>query len=258
MWKENLVDSLASIGFILAILDNALFHNADFSILLLMHVDNGLIFGKSRLAIMKFLDQFRKIYSLKINKRPKQHLGYMFDWRNDGLLYIHQLDFAQKIINEFNMAGANPMKAPSPLNFQSLVASESDPVNLTYTQKAIGMLTYLALHTRPDIAFTVNVIAQFTSFPNESHWLLVKHLLCYSCGTTLLGVHFIKGKKTNVLCGWTDANYAGLLILKKSTSGYVLTLFSNPISWTTKKQSLIAQSTTKAKFIAINKCAKQL
>jgi hypothetical protein len=71
-------------------------------------------------------------------------------------------------------------------------------------------------------------------------------------------VHFIKGKKTNVLCGWTDANYAGLLILKKSTSGYVLTLFSNPISWTTKKQSLIAQSTTKAKFIAINKCAKQL
>jgi hypothetical protein len=47
-------------------------------------------------------------------------------------------------------------------------------------------------------------------------------------------------------------------VSKKSTSGYVITLFSNPISWTTKKQSVVAQSTTKAEFIAINKCAKQL
>jgi hypothetical protein len=125
-------------------------------------------------------------------------------------------------------------------------------------KKAIGMLTYLALHTRPDIVFTVNVLAQFTSAPNKSHQLLVKHLLQYLFGTCNLGIHFFKGAKTNVLCGWADADYTGSLVLKKSTLGYVITFFSNPILWTTKKQSAIAQSTTKAKFIAINKCAKQL
>ncbi|PLW46062.1 hypothetical protein PCANC_11561 [Puccinia coronata f. sp. avenae] len=45
---------------------------------------------------------------------------------------------------------------------------------------------------------------------------------------------------------------------KKSMSGYVICFYGNPISWTTKKQPVVAQSTTKAEFIAINKCAKQL
>jgi hypothetical protein len=60
------------------------------------------------------------------------------------------------------------------------------------------------------------------------------------------------------LCGWADADYAGSLVSKKLNSGYVITLFSNPISWTTKTQSVIAQLTTEAEFIAINKCSKQL
>jgi hypothetical protein len=125
-------------------------------------------------------------------------------------------------------------------------------------QQAIGMLTYLALHTRPDIAFTVNVLAQFTSAPSQTHWSLVKHLLCYLKGTSSLVVHFNEGLNVDALCGWKDADYAASLVLKKSTSCFVITFFGNPVSWTTKKQSVVAQSTTEAEFIAINKCAKQL
>jgi hypothetical protein len=209
MWKEHLVKSLASIGFVASILDDALFHNKDFSILLHMHVDNGLVVGKSRPAIMNFLDQLKKVYSLKICERPKQHLGYTFDWQVDGLLYIHHLDFTRKILDKFNMSGANSVKAPSPLNFLLLVASDAEPVDVKYMQKAIGMLTYLALHTRPDIASTFNVLAQFMSSPNESHRALVKHLLQYLCGTESIGIHFIKGFKSNAFCGWTDADCAG-------------------------------------------------
>jgi hypothetical protein len=177
MWKEHLVQSLISVRFTASILDNALFHNADFSILLHMHVDDGLIVGKSRTTILGFLENLKKIYSLKINEKLKQHLGYTLNWQSGGLLYIHQADFTQKILDEFDMSEANPVKAPSPLNFQSLVAQEANPVNVTWMQKAIRMLTYLALHTHPDIAFTVNVLVQFTAAPNKSHRLLVKHLL---------------------------------------------------------------------------------
>ena len=52
--------------------------------------------------------------------------------------------------------------------------------------------------------------------------------------------------------------HATSLLKKKSTSGYVITLFGNPICWSTKKQPVIAQSTTEAEFVAINQCAKQL
>jgi hypothetical protein len=85
-----------------------------------MHVNNGLIVGKSRVAIFSFLADLKKVYSLKINEQPTQHLGYTFGWRPDGSLYIHQSDFAQKILDEFEMSNANPVKEPSPLNFQLL------------------------------------------------------------------------------------------------------------------------------------------
>jgi hypothetical protein len=147
MWKEHLVETLSSLGFNASILDDALFHNADFSILLHMHVDDGLIAGKSRSAILCFIEKLREVYSLKVNEKPKQHLGYTFDWRQDGSLYIHQSDFTLKILDKFGMAGANPVKAPAPLNFHSLVALETDAANVHSMQKAIGMLTYLALHT---------------------------------------------------------------------------------------------------------------
>jgi hypothetical protein len=75
VWKEHLVQTLSDIGFVASIFDDALFHNNDFSILLHMHVDDGLIVGKSRQQIVKFLEDLRRTYLLKINERPNQHLG---------------------------------------------------------------------------------------------------------------------------------------------------------------------------------------
>jgi hypothetical protein len=135
------------------------------------------------------------------------------------------------------------------------------------------MLNYLALHTRPDITFAINLLAQFTSSPNEVHCLAVKHMLQYLRGTSRMGLHmlrYLRGTsrmglhytQTTIpdeeLCGWADADYATSLVSKKSMSGYVITMYGNPVCWSTKKQPVVAQSTTKAKFVAINRCAKQL
>lgn len=60
------------------------------------------------------------------------------------------------------------------------------------------------------------------------------------------------------ICGWADADYATSIVTKKSTSGYVITMYGNPICWSAKKQPVVAQSTTEAEFVAINRCAKQL
>jgi hypothetical protein len=258
MWKEHLVSTLNSVGFTASILDDALFHNWDYSILLHMHVDDGLIVGKSRPAILQFLKNLQKTYVLKIKERPSQHLGYTLVWNSDHSLLIHQSDFTSKILDEFSMNKSNPVKAPSPLNFHRIIASESPPFDAKVMQKAIGMLNYLALHTRPDIAFTVNVLAQFTNAPTQAHWSMVKHLLWYLGGSADVGMLYTKGGELDGLSGWVDADYGTSLVTKNSMSGYVITFFGNPISWTTKKQSVVAQSTTEAEFISINKCAKQL
>jgi hypothetical protein len=257
MWKQHLVETLHQIGFEASILDDALFHNSDNSILLHMHVDDGLIVGKSRKSILNFLNNLQKSYVLKIKERPTQHLGYTFVWKPDGSLLIHQSDFTHKILNDFDMLDANPVKAPSPLNFHCVMAFDSPPFDVKTMQQAIGMLNYLALHTRPDIAFTVNILAQFAASPTHAHWSMVKHLLRYLCGSKNVGIGFTKGPSDS-LCGWADADYGSSLVTKNSMSGYVITFLGNPVSWTTKKQPVVAQSTTEAEFISINKCAKQL
>lgn len=65
-------------------------------------------------------------------------------------------------------------------------------------------------------------------------------------------------KQDELLAGWADADYANCTDTRKSTTGFVSTLYGNPVNWVTKQQSVIAQSTTKAKFIAMNHCAKQI
>jgi hypothetical protein len=74
-----------------------------------------------------------------------------------------------------------------------------------------------------------------------------------------MGIHYTQTDDPNEgLCGWADADYATSLVTKKSMLGYVITMYGNPICWSTKKQPVVAQSTTEAEFVAINRCAKQL
>ncbi|MBW0520649.1 hypothetical protein O181_060364 [Austropuccinia psidii MF-1] len=121
------------------------------------------------------------------------------------------------------------------------------------------MLTYLALHTRPNIAFTVNLLLQHVNPPTVTQWQVVKHFLHYLCGTMSTGIKFTKNNSSvRNLVRWANADYGDSVLTKKLTSGFVVTLYGNPISWCTKKQPIVAQSTTKAEFVAINKRPKQL
>ncbi|MBW0469870.1 hypothetical protein O181_009585 [Austropuccinia psidii MF-1] len=92
-----------------------------------------------------------------------------------------------------------------------------------------------------------------------AHWSLVKHLLRYLNETRCLALHFTKNKNPeSELMGWADADYTTSLVTKKSHSWYVSMFLGNPISWTTKKQPVVVQSTTEAEFILMNKCSKEM
>ncbi|MBW0474380.1 hypothetical protein O181_014095 [Austropuccinia psidii MF-1] len=172
---------------------------------------------------------------------------------------MHQEDSCKQILDEFNMTNSNPIKTPTPMNLRHVLEAKSPSIEASYVQKAIGMLSYLALHTRPDIAFMVNVLSQHVNKPTSAVWQLIKHVLRYLKGTSGMGIKYTKDNTQKAdLIGWADADYANSTITHKSTSSYVITLFGNPVSWSTKKQSIVAQSTTEAEFVVVNKCAKQV
>ncbi|KAI4364918.1 hypothetical protein MLD38_020949 [Melastoma candidum] len=120
----------------------------------------------------------------------------------------------------------------------------------------IGSLLYLTA-SRPDILFSVCLCARFQSAPKESHMTAVKRIYRYLQGSVNLGIWY--SKKSNFdLTGYSDADFAGSKVDRKSTSGTCQLMGNMLISWFSKKQTSVALSTAEAEYIAVACCCAQL
>lgn len=132
-------------------------------------------------------------------------------------------------------------------------ASGCDP---SLYRKVIGSLQYLSL-TRPDVAFTVNKLAQFMHLPSSSHWAALKRLLRYLKGTVDYGL-FLPRSTTMPLRAFSDADWAGNPDDRTSTSAYLVYLGNCLVSWKSFKQKSVARSSTEAEYRALASAAAEL
>ena len=119
----------------------------------------------------------------------------------------------------------------------------------------VGKLMYLMVCTRPDIAYPVGVLSRYMSKPRMPHWQAAKGVVGYLAGTTNFGLTFTGGNLN--LTGYCDADYAGDIDTRRSTTGYVFVLGGGAISWQSKRQSTIAASTTEAEYMAAAAAVKE-
>ena len=115
---------------------------------------------------------------------------------------------------------------------------------------------YAMVCTHLDIAHAVGVMSRFLENPSKEHWEAVKWIFRYLRGTSKLCLCFGNGKP--VLKGYIDADIAGDLDSRKSTSSYLFTFVGGAISWQSKLQKCIALSTTEAKYIATTETRKYI
>ena len=125
-------------------------------------------------------------------------------------------------------------------------------MNIKEYQAAIGCLTYASIATRPDLSAAVGELSKFMSKPGKEHWSGIKRILRYIKGTLDYGLQFEAiGNGKISLTGYADADWGGDLINRKSTSGYAFKLGSSTISWRSKRQSVVALSSTEAEYVAL-------
>ena len=122
-------------------------------------------------------------------------------------------------------------------------------------QDMIESLLYLTT-SRPDIIFSVCLCARFQSYAKESYLFMVKRIFCYLSGTIVLSLWYPRGTYID-LTSYSDANFTGYKVDRKSTSGTSHFLRHSLVSWFSKKQNSIALSTTKAEYIANSSCCAQ-
>jgi hypothetical protein len=104
---------------------------------------------------------------------------------------------------------------------------------------------------------SVCMCARFQVDPKEVHLRAVKRILRYLVHTPKFGLWYPKGS-TFDLIGYSDADWAGCKIDRKSTSGTCQFLGRSLVSWASKKQNSVALSTTEAEYIAADHCCAQL
>ena len=122
----------------------------------------------------------------------------------------------------------------------------------------VGSLMYLAVTTRPDIAYAAGVLARFNSNPGLAHWQAAKHVLRYLKGTTTHKLIYQPSTSPEPFITYSDADHGGNPDNGKSTGGYVVKIGSGAVSWSSKLQSLVALSTTEAEHISAVEAGKEI
>ena len=102
----------------------------------------------------------------------------------------------------------------------------------------------------PDISFTVNTLSQFMVEPHHIHWIAAKNLLRYLWGTINSGLRYNVGNLR--LHGYIDADWAGSVVDRKSTSRCCFSLGFASISWMSRKEKSIALSIAEAEYIVVS------
>src|SRR4051812_25475157 len=143
-----------------------------------------------------------------------------------------------------------------PLKCQLELDPNGKEVDQREYRSMIGSLLYLCA-SRPDIMLSVGMCARFQAAPKESHVVAVKRIFRYLVHTPNFGLWYPKGSSFNLI-GYTDSDWAGDKVERKSTSGGCQFLGRSLVSWSSKKQNCVSLSTTEAEYIAVASCCAQL
>eukprot|EP00253_Pinus_taeda_P034798 PITA_34798 len=137
---------------------------------------------------------------------------------------------------------------------------EEDMSHVPYAS-AVGSLMYAMVYNRPDIAYAMGVLSKFMLKLGKEHWTVVKRVFRYLRGTSNYGLCY-QGRprldKVLNIRGFVDVDWARDLDQRRSTSGYVFSLFGGAVNWMSKKQSVVALSTTEAEYMAATHASKEV
>jgi hypothetical protein len=119
--------------------------------------------------------------------------------------------------------------------------------NISYAS-AVGSIMYAQVCTRPDLTFVAGMLGRYQSNPGEVHRKGAKKALRYCQGTKEIMLRYKRSEKLEIV-GYSDADFAGCVDSRKSTSGYIFTLTGGAILWKSSKQTLVASSTMQAEYV---------
>ena len=251
-WYARLNTLLLDLGFVSSKADTSLFIFAQkgIQIYMLVYVDDIVIAGSNPEAVDGLVRSLAASFPIKDLGPLEYFLGLEASY-NSGGMTVTQRKFALDLLHRVNMENCKSTSTPlsTSESLSRAVGTALGPEDSFRYRSIVGGLQYLTL-TRPDISFAVNKVCQFLSQPTDVHWEAVKRILRYIKGTLHTGLKFRRSSFTGISI-FTDADWAGCVDDRLSTSGYAIFVGPNLVSWSSKKQPTVSRSSTEAEYKAL-------
>lgn len=257
IWNQKFTEFLQKFQFKACASDNCVFVGsiAGRKFFLAIWIDDGLVAATTDQDISELILFLQREFAIKVAD-GSFFVGLQINRLSDGSIHLNQSTYAKKVLAKFNMMDAYPVDTPADANTK-LLANLDGKLTVFPYREAVGSLMYLAIATRPDISFAVGLASRYLNQPNENHTNAVKRILKYIKGTINFGIRFRSNATLNLNC-FSDADYAGDIDTRKSTSGFVFMFGSGSISWGSNRQKCVALSSTESEYIAGSEAVKEL
>lgn len=259
-WWKALSKSMNVLGFKRLASDAGIFvctdKNSGKLVIVVVYVDDAIFCGPDKAAVNKNKEAFMKKWECRDLGDVKEFLR-MRIIQKDGNISLDQRDYLLKILKRFGMEDAKSAQTPLPAGYYPMAnQAPVDPDLRSRYQQVIGSLLYLMLGTRPDIAFAVTKMAQFSVNPSQEHFDKALYICRYLAGTQNYALVF-KGNSNEGLYAHTDSDWGSDPNTRKSQTGFFFKLADASISWKSHAQKTIALSSTEAEYMALSDCSRQ-
>lgn len=235
--------------------------DGEFAIVLL-YVDDILCATNNAEFKKRMFEKLDSDYGLKDQGLLNTYLGVQVEQNADSIK-IHQTKYCEDIIERFNFADAHPSRIPMETNMRLTVKDnevdrrKEQPANgkkFPY-RELVGSLMYLTTCTRPDLAFSVGQLSRYVQNPTQQHIGAAKRVLRYLVGTKTQGIVYTREKPTEkkpelIIDGYCDSDWGNDPDTRKSITGFVHCMAGGAVSWASRRQTIVAQSTAEAEYVA--------
>jgi hypothetical protein len=267
-WHIKLDQEFTGMGFSLVRCDHSIWvwKRGDQRILVPVFVDDLTIAARNKADVEKVKSELRQRFKLRDLGPTSFLLGvHIIRDRSQRKLTMSQRQYTLDMLERYGMSDCSPVTTPmNPSVKLSTSDSPSTPDQVTAMKdipyiNAVGSLMYLAVATRPDIAYAVGVLCRFNSNPGPAHWTAVKHLFRYLKGTLDMKLVYAPSPdSTHLFTSYSDADHGANPDNGRSTTGSVIKMGTGAISWASKLQSIVTLSTTEAEYVAAVTTAQEI
>ena len=260
-WNKAFRECIEKIGFTQASADPCVFIRKEEDTLTIIgvHVDDLMILAQNISEMKRVKDSLKLQFKMKDMGELHYYVGVciIHDMENKEV-HLHQGQYIEKVLKKFGQTEAKPVSTPADLNVKlQKEDGVSRLVDAILYQSIVGSLLYAAIATRPNIAQAVGVVSKFCASPTQGHLTAAKRILRYLKETTYLGLSYKTCAEGN-LTGYSDADWAGDIDDRHSTSGNVFLLAGGAVSWLSKKQATVALSTAEAEYVALSAATQEV